>query len=91
MPEHRQKGNVVIGKEVMMVCWVDPCHQSYYLGLASADAPWGYTAGYPAGAETVVIQKHPQYLPRRAYGVLSKDTQTVSVHQHCQWSIACQG
>ena len=51
-----QKGNVVIGgKDSDDGLLGGPTgHQSYYLGLASADAPWGYTAGYSAGAETVV-------------------------------------
>ena len=53
-----RKGNVVIGgKELEDGLIGGPTgHQSYYLGLAAADTPWGHTAGYTANPATGVGQ-----------------------------------
>ena len=66
------KGNVVIGgKELEDGLIGGPTgHQSYYLGLAPADAPWGHTAGYSAGAEKVVdTEAFLNTYPEEQYGV----------------------
>ena len=67
-----RKGNVVIGgKEIEDGLIGGPTgHQSYYLGLAAGDAPWGHTAGYSAGAEKVVdTQAFLDTYPEHQYGV----------------------
>ena len=65
-----RKGNVVIGgKEIEDGLIGGPTgHQSYYLGLAAGDAPWGHTAGY-TGEQVADTAAVLNTYPEHQYGV----------------------
>ena len=75
-----QKGNVVIGgKDRDDGLLGGPTgHQSYFLGLGTADAPWGYTAGYTGNATNLV-------------GVMADTSAVLDTYPDHQYGVTFQG
>ena len=75
-----QKGNVVIGgKDRDDGLLGGPTgHQSYFLGLGTADAPWGYTAGYTGNATNLV-------------GVVADTSAVLDTYPDHQYGVTFQG
>ena len=75
-----QKGNVVIGgKDRDDGLLGGPTgHQSYFLGLGTADAPWGYTAGYTGNAANVA-------------GVMADTAAVLNTYPEHQYGVTFQG